>query len=81
MVDDEVEAVAKAIARARRTTFPKGWEPGGAVSEQHRDLARLAIATLEQHRAAKAKSDNKLVSEEPEPTPVNCLSPDWGRVD
>jgi hypothetical protein len=77
MMDDEVEAVARAIARARRSTFPKNSEPeGGAVSEQHRDLARLAIATLEHHRAAKAKSDNKLASEEPKQTPRDCPSLD-----
>ncbi|MXQ13541.1 hypothetical protein [Microvirga makkahensis] len=73
MIDDEVEAVARAIARSRCSTFPKSSEPDiSAVSEQHRDLARLAIATLEQHRAAKDKSNNQLVSKEPDQTPVSC---------
>lgn len=52
MTDDEVEAVAQAIAKARRSSSAEGREPApGDVSEQHRMLARLAIATLEWLRA------------------------------
>jgi hypothetical protein len=69
MIDDEVEAVARAIARARRSTSAENPNLGlGAVSEQHRDLARLAIATLERHRVSRAPSPNKVGSEELEQT-------------
>lgn len=77
MMNDEIEAVARAIARARRSTWPKSPEPdGGAASEQHRDLARLAIATLEQYRAAKAGAGNKLACGGPEQPPAGCPDAD-----
>ncbi|WP_445503248.1 hypothetical protein [Microvirga sp. G4-2] len=69
MIDDEVEAVARAIARARRFTSPGNPDHDlGSVSEQHRELARLAIATLELHRASKGKGANKLGLEDLEQT-------------
>ncbi|KLK94661.1 hypothetical protein AA309_02455 [Microvirga vignae] len=61
MIDDEVEAVARAIARARHPASPENPTPvPETVSEHHRDLARLTIATLARHRAAKAESSDKL---------------------
>lgn len=67
MTDDEVEAVAQAIARARRSSSAggEGLTPE-SVSEHHRLLAQLAIATLEQHRAAKQADADGSCSEDPE---------------
>jgi hypothetical protein len=77
VIDDEVEAVARAIARARRFTSPENPDQDlGSVSEHQRELARLAIATLELHRASKGKSANKLGLEELEQTPADCPGTD-----
>ncbi|PVE23327.1 hypothetical protein DC522_16455 [Microvirga sp. KLBC 81] len=77
MIEDEVEAVARAIARARRSTSPENPEQDlGVVSEQHRELARLTIATLELHRASKGKSADRLGLEELEQTPADCPDTD-----
>jgi hypothetical protein len=73
MADHEVEAVARAIARAQRPTATENPAPDvEAVSEQHRDLARLAIATLERHRSSRGASDR--CCEEQEQAAADCPS-------
>jgi hypothetical protein len=65
MIEDEVDVVARAIARAQRSTSPESPEQDiEDVSEQHRNLALLAIATLELHRASKSKNTDTLGSAE-----------------
>jgi len=68
MMDDEVEAVARALARVRRAATPENPESDVETTEQHREMARLAIAALERHRAAKI---NRTVSSDGEPARLN----------
>jgi hypothetical protein len=66
MTNDEVEAVATAIANARRSaqsSAPKQSSMG--VSQHHRDLARLAIETLERYRAARDRKKDDPLPDDP----------------
>jgi len=56
MTDDEVEAVARELAKVGGSSWYPGRTSGPllrAVSERYRDRARVAIAALERFRAAK----------------------------
>jgi len=56
MTDDEVEAVARELAKVGGASWYPGRTKGPilrAVSERYKDRARVAIATLERFRAAR----------------------------
>ena len=65
MTDEEVEYVAKELAKIGGTSWYPGRERGPlmrVVSNRYRDRARVAIAALERFRAAK---DAALVQDDP----------------
>jgi hypothetical protein len=60
MTEDEIEAVARELAKVGGSSWYPGRTKGPilrAVSERYKDRARVAIATLERFRAAKEASD------------------------
>ncbi|MBJ6125807.1 hypothetical protein [Microvirga splendida] len=77
MTEEEIEVVAEELAKVGGVTWYPGRERGTlmrVVCDRYRDRARMAIAALERHRAAREATEATLSQDNEKPAAHSTIS-------